>query len=261
MNSMWEQVKVMFAGGFEFIKALVDMFVGMFTLAWQNNFFNIQEIIIAGWEYIQEIFIMAIQLITDIFSVFTAMLKGDWQGALQAILTLAQNFWKIIKKVFLAGIKLLLSMFGLNLEELVKNVTEKIDKLKQVFSSLQDKVKYVVDRIKEIWKSFRLPTFSLRMTTKTFFGKSFTFPTGINIHWPKLDWHADGGIFTKPTVLGGHGFGEAGKEAILPLSKLPGLLGLDAQKQGNIIQVYIGDELIMEYIDNALGKKLLGGLT
>lgn len=39
-----------------------------------------------------------------------------------------------------------------------------------------------------------------------------------------VDWHKDGGIFTKPTLLPGlsgmHGVGEAGAEAILPLSKL-----------------------------------------
>jgi len=37
-------------------------------------------------------------------------------------------------------------------------------------------------------------------------------------------WGAEGGILTKATIFGA---GEAGPEAVLPLSKLPGLLGLD----------------------------------
>lgn len=42
-----------------------------------------------------------------------------------------------------------------------------------------------------------------------------------HISVPSLSWHAAGGIFTKPTLLGGgNGVGEAGAEAVLPLSKL-----------------------------------------
>lgn len=35
-----------------------------------------------------------------------------------------------------------------------------------------------------------------------------------------IDWHADGIIFKKPTVVGKHGFGEAGAEAAMPLDTL-----------------------------------------
>jgi TP901 family phage tail tape measure protein len=46
--------------------------------------------------------------------------------------------------------------------------------------------------------------------------------------WVSPRWNAEGGIFTKPTVLptiaGWQGFGEAGAEAILPLSKLENML-------------------------------------
>lgn len=39
---------------------------------------------------------------------------------------------------------------------------------------------------------------------------------------PNIDitWHKEGGIFTRPTVIGNQGFGEAGAEAILPLERL-----------------------------------------
>lgn len=50
-----------------------------------------------------------------------------------------------------------------------------------------------------------------------------------------IAWNAAGGIFTSPTIFdtanGLQGVGEAGPEAILPLSKLPELLGLDKQQQ------------------------------
>jgi hypothetical protein len=53
---------------------------------------------------------------------------------------------------------------------------------------------------------------------------------GINIgDWhvplPYVDWWAEGGIFTKPTLLGGNnGVGEAGPEAVLPIERLSDLM-------------------------------------
>lgn len=48
---------------------------------------------------------------------------------------------------------------------------------------------------------------------------------------PKLsvDWHAQGGIFTRPTILQGadgtfHGFGDGGAEAVLPLDRLNSMM-------------------------------------
>lgn len=43
----------------------------------------------------------------------------------------------------------------------------------------------------------------------------------VSINYPVIRWNAAGGIFTKPTLLGGYnGVGEAGAEAVLPLSTL-----------------------------------------
>lgn len=46
-----------------------------------------------------------------------------------------------------------------------------------------------------------------------------------------VEWYKDGGIFTKPTLFntpyGTKGVGEAGPEAVLPIEKLPTLLGFD----------------------------------
>jgi TP901 family phage tail tape measure protein len=250
MNSIWSQIKEMFSGVVDFLKALF----GVLILAWESNFMNIQGIVQSGWEYITEIFTFAIQLITDIFKVFTLLLQGDWQGALEAIKTLGLNFWNGLTKLFAKGINFVLNLFGTNLEKLVRSVTEKIDKIKQVFVDLKEKMKSVIDKIKAMWKSFKLPTFVLKIAVATFLGKTIRYPTGF-----RVVWHKDGGIFTRPTVLGGHGFGEAGKEAILPLNRLPGLLGLD-NKESNIIQIFLDGEMIEQYVDNALGNRLLGGM-
>ncbi len=252
---IWAQIQEMFSAAFEFIKALLTALGQLFTWLWQNNFANVQGIIQAGWQYITEIFSFAIQLITDIFKVFTALLQGDWQGALQALITLGQNLWNSLKTLFKAGINLVLNLFSTNLEELVARVKDRIDQIKQTFEDLKAKIKAIIDRITAIWKGFKLPTFTLKMAVKTFLGKTITFPTGFSINW-----HAEGGIFTRPTILGGHGFGDnpGGKEAILPLNRLPGLLGLDNNPK-NIIQIILDGKVIEEWVDGVLGKRVYGG--
>lgn len=63
-----------------------------------------------------------------------------------------------------------------------------------------------------------------------------------------ISWNAAGGIFTKPTIFdtanGLQGVGEAGPEAILPLSKLPELLGLDKQQGQSIDYARMADAMV-----------------
>ena len=80
--------------------------------------------------------------------------------------------------------------------------------------------------------------------------------------------HADGGIFTKPTLLrtprGYHEVAEANDmEAILPLKQLPKLLGLDNQPQITVkilkealsgMRIEIGRDGLARFVDNQLVK-------
>lgn len=99
------------------------------------------------------------------------------------------------------------------------------EKLTQPFRDAWTKIKSVIDKIKglfplrigKLMKNIKLPHFSLS------WGEKDAGPLG-KIRWPKgmsVKWYKQGGIFTKPTLLGGNsGVGEAGAEAALPLSEL-----------------------------------------
>lgn len=69
-------------------------------------------------------------------------------------------------------------------------------------------------RIGRIMSNIKTPTIGLNWSSKSF-GKlgSIKYPTGF-----RVGWHAKGAIFTQPTIIGQHGFGEAGPEAALPLN-------------------------------------------
>lgn len=122
-------------------------------------------------------------------------------------------------------------------------------KISEIMDGAKTKVKTVIDAIKGFFDfEFSLP----RIPTPSF---SVT-PAGWKIgdllkgSIPDLgiSWNAAGGIFTKPTVFdtanGLQGFGEAGPEAILPLSKLPELLGLDKQQSQSIDYSKMADAIV-----------------
>lgn len=92
----------------------------------------------------------------------------------------------------------------------------------------KDKVSGFIESIKGFFSNLKLkipkpsmpsmPSFSLKTSSRTVFGKEITYPSGINVKW-----NAKGGIMNKPTIFGSMGNtllggGEAGSEAILPLN-------------------------------------------
>ncbi len=99
------------------------------------------------------------------------------------------------------------------------------NKLTQPFRDAWTKIKGIINKIKGLFpikigkllKNIKLPHFSIS------WGQKDAGPLG-TIKWPKgmsVKWYKQGGIFTKPTLLGGNsGVGDAGAEAALPLSEL-----------------------------------------
>lgn len=148
------------------------------------------------------------------------------------------------------------------------NVTDKWDGIKQKFTDFKDGVaetfQNIYDTIKGIWDSLGKmfeEGFDLKLPHISVSGG--VPPYGINGMGtlPKfdVDWYANGGILTSPTIFGMQngrflGGGEAGAEAVLPLSNLETMIaGAMTQALGNG-----GDTIINVSIDNNnLGSVLL----
>lgn len=132
------------------------------------------------------------------------------------------------------------------MQDAVKWVGDKVDKIKGFFTNLKLKIPEP--------SMPKMPHFKLRTSSKEVFGKSITYPSGIDV-----EWYAKGGIMTNPTMFGMNGMspmigGEAGKEAILPLTPkvLEGIgEGIAAQMNtGQPQVVYIQPQPI--YLDGEL---------
>lgn len=103
----------------------------------------------------------------------------------------------------------------------------------------------------------KLPHFSLKTSTTSIMGKSITYPTGFGI-----SWYAKGGIFNRPTIFntpyGMKGVGEAGAEAVVPLSQLWNRLDKLIQHVGAMAESVKFAVLAME---NSFPSDILGELS
>lgn len=127
-------------------------------------------------------------------------------------------------------------------EEMRSGISEKINAARNAVSAAVEAIKAFFN-FTFSWPSIPMPSFAIT-------------PSGWKIgdllkgSIPDLSiaWNAAGGIFTKPTLFdtanGLQGVGEAGPEAILPLSKLPELLGLDKQQSQPIDYSRMADAIV-----------------
>ena len=129
-----------------------------------------------------------------------------------------------------------------------------------VFQTFQD----IFDKIKGIWDSLGelfMKGFDIKLPHISVSGGEAPYGIGGMGSLPKfsVDWYANGGILTNPTIFGSQGGrllggGEAGAEAVLPLSKLDEMItsGMVAAMGGT------GDTIINVSIDNnSLGSVIL----
>ena len=98
----------------------------------------------------------------------------------------------------------------------VKNaITHPIKTAYGLLRSIVGKIKSLFSHMHLSFPHVKLPHFKVS-------GGKAPWGLGGKGHMPTvgIGWHAKGAIFTRPTLLGTNGVGEAGAEAVLPLSKL-----------------------------------------
>lgn len=194
-SGVWEGIKMIFAAVWDNIKTIVSTAIGL----------------------VKQIILIALQAIGALFS-------SIWNG----ILNLISNIWDgIINKIksVLNSIKSVITGIFSEIKGVVSNVWNGIkDTISNAISGAFNVVSNIIGRIKGLfnfkfqWPHIPLPHFSISGSANP-------------IKWltqgvPKLhvSWYAKGAIFDKPTIFdtmnGLKGVGEAGPEAVAPISKL-----------------------------------------
>lgn len=194
-SGVWEGIKMIFAAVWDNIKTIVSTAIGL----------------------VKQIILIALQAIGALFS-------SIWNG----ILNLISNIWDgIINKIksVLNSIKSVITGIFSEIKGVVSNVWNGIkDTISNAISGAFNVVSNIIGRIKGLfnfkfqWPHIPLPHFSISGSANPL--KWIT--QGV----PKLhvSWYAKGAIFDKPTIFdtmsGLKGVGEAGPEAVAPISKL-----------------------------------------
>ena len=126
-----------------------------------------------------------------------------------------------------AAFRSMASQINASMASAIASASRAASSVRSTIGSVQGKTVYVnVAR-----GSVALPHFSM---SGSFDPKTRAVPS------VSVAWYAKGGIFTQPTLLpGAVGVGEAGPEAVLPIDRLPSLLGLDAPRGGDTYNINV----------------------
>lgn len=154
-------------------------------------------------------------LVTGIINNFPAIVSAIGRLGI----TIIQNIIKIVPKLLKAGADLIKGLVrGIGNASPVKTAMNKIKTaIQEPIDKAREKVKGIMDKIKGMFPlnlgnifNLKLPHFSISGGTPPFglMGKG-SMPS-----W-SVSWYAKGGVFDSPSVIG---VGEAGREAVVPLS-------------------------------------------
>lgn len=235
-------------------------------------------------QWFGQLFSGAVDIIKGLWSALVGFFKGIW-GAICQVFSpvkdwfkgIFQGAWDGIKNAW-SGVKDFFSNIGKGIADAFSNIKEKLSK---PFTDARDKIQEVAEKIKGFFKGeismpkIKVPKFSIK-------------PSGWEIGdlldgvIPKLGitWHAKGGIMKEPTLFGYnpatgtvHGGGEAGDEAIAPISTLQQYVKAAVASENTVIVTRLDRiiALLVQFFPDVLealdfdmyldGDNLVGGIA
>ena len=223
---------------FNSLNEAIDVYKGAFKLMGEDAKQNLQNMgtaLSSVWDSIKE---KAQNSVGEVETSVTAkwdFIKTKSSETWETIKTAVSTAWENIKSTF-ADFK---------------------DGVFQTFQDIFDKIKGIWDSLGELFQA----GFDIKLPHISVSGGVAPYGIGGQGSLPKfnIDWYANGGILTNPTIFGMQngrflGGGEAGAEAVLPLSKLEGMIasGMTAALGSG------GDTVINVSLDNnSLGSVIL----
>lgn len=267
----WNTIKNVVQVGIMFIQSILNAAFQILTLPWRLIWENFGDEITDAWENIKSVVSAAMNAIKSVISVawnaikavivpileaiksvitsaFNAI-KSVITSILNAIRSVFTNVWNGIKSFVSGVINGIKSIISGGMGAMQRAVSGPLNAIRNAFTSTFNGIKGfmsgVVGWLKGIFNfQWSLPRISLPHFSIN--GKFSLNPPSV----PHLSvaWYAKGGILTSPTIFGMQGGsllggGEAGPEAVLPISTLKSYISdsLDEHERGNrtVYNIYI----------------------
>ena len=257
-TGLWEGIKNTVQTAIMFIAAILEAAFDIITLPFRFIWENCKEIIIAVWDTIKTKVSGAINAISTVVSTVMNAIKTVFTTVWNAIkthVTTVVNAVKTVVTTVFNAIKSVATTVWNGIKTAITNVVDGIkSKVSSVFNSVKSTVSSVFNGIKStatsVWNGIKsaitTPIEAAKNKVKSVVDAIKGFFSGMKISLPhiklphfkvtgslsiappsvphlSIDWYKNGGIMNRPTIFGMNGSslmagGEAGQEAILPLS-------------------------------------------
>lgn len=248
-----------FEGAFQFISDTlstvldvimntVDFFIAVFSGDWEGAWEAVKNIFSSIWNGLVSWFTNILETIKGVLDVALGWIGASWEQVWSGVKNFFTNIWNSIKSFIsntINAISTTISNVINGIKTTVSNVFNSIKTtISDIFNGIKDtatnvwnaiktaittpidnakeKVKAAIDAIKGFFSGLKLELPHIKLPHFSISGKlSLSPPSVPHIN---IDWYKEGGIMAGPTIFGMNGSslmagGEAGKEAILPLTE------------------------------------------
>ena len=231
VSSIFTQIQSLISTVMGAISGFISSNMGTIQAVWNAVWGVVSSVTSTVWGVIQAVISGALGVIQGIITTVTGVISGDWDAVFSGISQITSSIFNTIRSVIssvLSGISGIVSSvlgtvggtFDSIFGGIGDTVSSVINTAKSVVSNGLNAISGFFSGLHISFPKIKLPHFSIS-------GSFSLMPPSV----PSIgiSWYAKGGILEAPTIFGASGSsllggGEAGKEAVAPLSDLLGYM-------------------------------------
>ena len=235
-SGVWDGITSLFENFLGMIKSLADTVLGWFGTTWEEVWTSVKSFFENIWGGITTFFSTVLSGIVSTVTGAVNAVKTVVSTVFNAIKTTASTIWTGIKNAISTVVDGIKSNVSSSFESVKSTVSNVFNGIKSTATSVwngiksaivtpieaaRDKIRSALDAVKGFFSGLKLLLPHIKLPHFRVSGTLSIMPP--SVPHLSIDWYKEGGIMTRPTVFGMNGSalmagGEAGSEAILPLS-------------------------------------------
>lgn len=235
-SGVWDAITGLFDTALNLLKSLAEVVFGWFGTTWETVWTSIKSFFETIWNGIIAFFSGIWNSIVSTVTAQINAVKTVVTTVFMAIKTTASTIWNGIKTAISTVVDGIKSKVSSAFESVKNTATNLFNGIKSTATSVwngiktaivtpieaaRDKIRSALDAVSGFFSGLKLQLPHIKLPHFRVSGTLSISPP--SVPYLSIDWYKEGGIMTKPTVFGMNGSalmagGEAGSEAILPLS-------------------------------------------